>query len=130
MYIFLVTVIKPIMLGLIYADLVVQMVYHFLSSVVVEMFEITPLVLLSTFMFYPNSLMACRLTGVVFLEKLLILGPSQYHRLRECYECFTCVFSFSLLTRFFTPLCSEAMLHKHDSLDKVSFLYRVFKHAI
>ena len=127
LYIFLMVVIKPIMLWLIYCDLVVQLLLHFFTSVLVELFEITPMLILSSFMFYPNSLMACRLGGVVFVEKLLILGPSQYHKLRECWECFSCVFSPSLLLRFFTPACSKV---EHASLDKMSVLYRVFKHAI
>ncbi len=130
LYLFLLLVVKPTMLILIYCDLLVQLTFHFFSSLVVELLEITPLVILSTFMFYPNSLMACRLSGIVFLEKLLILGPSQYHKLRECWECFTCVFSVSLLLRFFAPALSPADPVKHESLSKMSMLYRVFRHAI
>ena len=131
LFIIMLFVVKPLMLLFIYCDLLIQMGWHFMSSVAVELLEITPLVLLSTYMFYPNSMMACRLSGVVFLEKLLILGPSQYHRLRECWQCFLHVLSPSLIKGFFTlPARFSVQQVKDDSLSRLSVLYRVFKHAL
>lgn len=67
---------------------------------------------------------------VVIIEKLLWRRPSQYNRLKQVWECFTCVWSLSLLLRFFTPACSSVELRKHDKLAKISVLYRVFRHII
>jgi hypothetical protein len=131
LFLFLLFVCKPLMLFCIYVDLMIQMVWHLGNSVVHELYEVLPMLVLSTCVFYPNSLMAYRMGGVVFAEKLLILGPSQYHRFRECWLCLTHVFSPTLVKGFITLpkrfAIEEAMA---ESLSRLSFTYRVFKHAL
>jgi hypothetical protein len=131
LFLFLLFVVKPVMLLAIYTELLIQMIWHFSSTVIVEMMEVLPLVLLSTFFFYPNSLMTYRMSSVVFFEKLLILGPSQFHRFKECWQCILHVLSPALLVGFITlPKAFSMEEAMAESLCKMSFTYRMFRHAL
>lgn len=67
---------------------------------------------------------------VIRFVQIVLTSPLSWRRYSECCEYFTCVWSLSLLLRFFTPACSSVELRKHDKLAKLSILYRVFRHII
>jgi hypothetical protein len=131
LFLFLWFVVKPGMLLLIYLDLFTQMAWSFANLIIMGMFESAPVVLLSSFMYYPNSLMTRRMSGPVFLQKLSILSPSQFETLRGCWRSLCAIFSFSLLKGFFTrPKKFNLQAAKDESLQQVSVMYRAFKHAL
>ena len=105
LFVFLLLVVKPAMLVLIYGELFLMLIWFIASTILIELYEIIPLILLCTYLFYPNSLMTCRLSGLVVLEKLLLMGPSRYHNFQGVLEYFQHVVSPSLMTA--TPSHTE-----------------------
>jgi hypothetical protein len=49
---------------------------------------------------------------------------------RKALDCFSCIFSLSLMLRFFSGRPSSVELRKHDRLARLSILYRIFRHII
>jgi hypothetical protein len=64
--------------------------------------------------------------NAVILQKKaeIILGA------QKIFSCLRCIFSLSLLLRFFTYRPSSVELRKHDILARLSILYRIFRHTI
>ena len=131
LFVFLLLVVKPAMLVLIYGELFLMLIWFIASTILIELYEIIPLILLCTYLFYPNSLMTCRLSGLVVLEKLLLMGPSRYHNFQGVLEYFQHVVSPSLMMKFFSlPMNWSFRKTKEESLAKASVVYRFFKHAL
>lgn len=109
---------KPLALLLIYLELLVRTLY--LTAVLI--FKITGVHFLVVRVLLSNSTSR---TAKQVEEG--ILGSS----LEELSDCLRCVFSLSLVLRFFSGRPTPSVeLRKHDRLAKHSLLYRVFRHII
>jgi hypothetical protein len=131
LYLILLLCVKPAMLTLIYADLLIQFIWRFATSIIAGLFELIPVVVLSTFMYYPNSMMTSRMTKTQFRSKLQVLGVDHFQRLKDLWSYVRHVCSWSLLKGYFAaPKRFSLEAAKEESLAKLSVLYRVFKHAL
>lgn len=127
--ILLIIVWRPLVLTLIYIELLLHMALELIRSVMIEMWFIVPLVLISMAI-YQNINVTIFVGVVVLLEKIFLFGFSSGEHLLYCYNCFRCIWSLSLLLHFFTPFGSKYSLNKHNLLVKSSFCYRFFHHMI
>lgn len=131
---------KPMALLLIYGELVCRMTIYFVTAVWLTLWEtlIAPLLMLCSPLVpqQVKSYMLVRLPKRWRVASERGKGkrtsgesPSAV-RLHRSWDCFTCLWSLSLLLRFFTPACSSVELRKHDRLAKLSIVYRIFRHII
>ena len=74
-----------------------------------------------------------KFSALAWIEKLALYGgPHRGRRFDSPKNCLKCIFSLSLLLRFFSGFDrkSSAELRKHDILYKYSALYRILRHII
>ena len=100
-------------------------------AIVTEIQYMIPLNCIS-FAIFQNTNLSVLSSCCLMVEKLLLFGLSKTssQHLCFCYDCFQCIFSLSLLTRFFIPFGTHMILNKHNKLVKTSFCYRFFHHMI
>lgn len=124
----LVCVWKPLALLLIYGELFCRLLLLSTFSLLQSVTELYP----STLLLKPYYLVMSRLMGTVFLQGVNQLASKKKRAkmVRELWECFTCVWSLSLLLRFISGRPSQVELRKHKRLAKFSVIYRVFMHII
>ena len=131
---FLMAVWRPLALLLIYCELMVSIVWELVASALLELYSILPLFLFTSLMFYPNVSLTVSVSSLICAEKNFLFGSSSTvsRKLRHCLDCLSCLFSLSLLLRFFTSYATapREALRKHHRLVKASLLYRVFSHMI
>jgi hypothetical protein len=99
-------------------------------SIWLELFDLLPIICLAIGFIAPNFLLLGILIPTAWLYKLVLIGPSQKHKLKELWECIICLGSLSLLFRFISGGPSTVELRKHDKLAKASIFYRIFRHII
>ena len=128
---FLVIVWRPLVLLLIYIELFLQILISIGRAIVIEIQYMTPLNCIS-FAIFQSINWSIVSTCFIMIEKLLLFGLSKpsSQQLCFCYDCFQCIFSLSLVTRFFIPFGTHMVLNKHNKLVKTSFCYRFFHHMI
>jgi len=123
---------KPLALLLIYGELFLLLGKHIIMTCVHELYDLSPMIFLECAYFAPHSqfvLMGC-LTAMLYSAKLLVVGPSPYHRLMDLWECVTCIGSLSLLCRFIPGKPSNTLLRKHFKLSRMSLTYRIVRHSL
>jgi hypothetical protein len=124
---------KPLMLLLIYIELSARMFQCLAVALFYQLGVIVPAMALSALFSWSktwNNFKLWRNNIITLFGKLRIFVPSSECKLNEFRDCFHCIFSLSLLLRFISLVCSPSTLRKHSRLEKVSFLYRVFKHVL
>lgn len=78
--ILLLTVWRPAALLLIYIELWGQIFMKCAATIVVEVYEITPLILFSSIIFYPNIVYTGWISGIMCIEKVFLFGLSTLAR--------------------------------------------------
>jgi hypothetical protein len=124
---------KPMMLFLIYVELIVRMFQCLAAALIYELGVIIPAMCLSAIFSWNKSwknFRTWRNKMLAFFRRLRIFVPSPQCKLREFSELFQCMFSLSLMLRFISPVCSRGTLRKHDRLEKLSLVYRIFRHVL
>lgn len=126
---------RPIALLLIYAELIIRLVVVVATIVFWELFS-----LLFVFIVPPRFLRRQIKRRFVKKGKSPLTDTPIIHTrssvrqedFDELWTCFTCIFSLSLLMRFFSRFqCpSSVELRKHDRLYKCSIFYRVLRHIV
>lgn len=127
--VFLLIIWRPLVLILIYTELVLHMVCELMLSVAVEIWFTVPLILISIAI-YQNTNVTLLVGVTLLLEKIILFGFSSGEHILCSYYCFRCIWSLSLLLRFFAPFGTKHSLNKHNLLVKTSFCYRFFHHMI
>ncbi len=124
-------VLKPFCLFTIYVELVVNVIVRLFQIVVAEMCTIFVPSLVIMFRVFNES---NKPVVVAYLEDSLIAFcfDQREDRGMDLKEKLSCIFSLSLLLRFFSSFNrpTSAELRKHDKLYKHSILYRVLRHAV
>jgi len=133
----LVVVWKPLILVLIYLELLIKAVVLTISTMVTELQEtVSPVTMVLAVVFMlPQYFFLATATLSMYARKLLLLGPASCNmgRYDMLLKCLLCIGSLSLLLKFVPsgrPTLHTAPVNKHLILDEVSFLYRLFKHVL
>ncbi len=123
---------KPVALLLIYLELLVRAVLLAVTSLLQGLWDVSPMAAVRTAVMRPYYMVMGFLAGSGFMqgaaEEAWRKRKGQTHR--ELVECLLCIGSLSLLLRFVSGGPSSTELRKHDKLNKISVLYRVFRHII
>ena len=126
----LVLIWKPFALLCIYFEISIWASFCSLYSIVLEIYELYPIISLCMGFFAPDLALICSLATLCLIQKVIFLGPSKYNKMKEIVDCVSCLWSVSLLMRFLTGGPSSVTLRKHDKLARNSMVYRVFRHMI
>lgn len=120
---------KPLALVLIYIELLLRMTWLTTYSMVHAMWDLYPPTLINNLLVTPYYFVMSRFMDVTITQNLAEKNQRQ-KLLRELWECFTCLWSLSLLMRFFSGPPSTVELKKHNRLAKFSVIYRICRHII
>jgi hypothetical protein len=119
---------KPLALMLIYFEITCKIVVLTTLTISQAILGLYPLRLI---LLRPYYAIMQKIMSPIFLHGVNISAVNQNKKtLKELWECFTCVWSLSLLLRFISGRPSEVELKKHKRLAKFSIIYRVFMHII
>jgi len=121
---------RPLALLLIYCELLLHLGSHLCITVYHELYAMSPMIALGGALIGPQYLLMLITTSLMYAYKMIMIGPSQSHSVRQMWECITCIGSWSLLTRFFSLTPSAILLRKHHTLCKLSLLYRIVRHFL
>mmetsp|Transcript_2218 Transcript_2218/g.2311 ORF Transcript_2218/g.2311 Transcript_2218/m.2311 type:complete len:434 (+) Transcript_2218:169-1470(+) len=128
--ILVVGILKPIALVSIYIDLLFQLACSLSIIISVELYDLSPMVALCAAFLAPHYYLVISMVFVMYLYKVVIIGPSQSPRLNSLYECWICIASLSLLSRFISVTLSRVELRKHSVLQRSSLMYRIVRHSL
>jgi hypothetical protein len=133
----LLVIVKPLVLILIYLELLVRLLLLSCFTFISSAWELSPRSMVRKHIFQPFFSFVFYFTGGFILSPDYSLSTYATHvgkrnakRKRDLWECIMCVASLSLLMRFFTGPPSSTELKQHKKLAKMSFLYRFFHHII
>jgi len=123
---------KPLILTLIYIELFIRMVILVANTFVSEISHlISPFTmivggtcLLSNFNLFFN------VATLMYIRKLLVVGPKDVKRYMHIWKHLTCITSVSLLFRYISGRPSKVFVNNHQVLEEISFMYRMFKYVI
>ena len=132
LYVLVICVWKPLVITLIYLELIVKVVVYLFTSIVTEILElISPVTMvIGAFFMIPHLTFLTNVTVCMYLRKLLLSGPSDVKSVQQVYKCLICIGSVSLLQRYISGRPTVQPVHKHDVLHEVSLMYRFFKYII
>jgi hypothetical protein len=128
----LVCVWKPLIITLIYAELFIRMIILVARTFVSEMtslFSPFTMVVGATCML-PNFSLFFNVATLMYIRKLLVEGPQDMKKYWDIYKHLSCIASISLLLKYISGRPSKIMMNIHDTMEEISFLYRVFKYVI
>jgi hypothetical protein len=128
----LVCIWKPVVLLLIYIELLLRAVMLSIVTLLQSLWDLRPIALVQQSVMKPYYLAMSYLMGIAFLQTAAedAWRQRKSRTQRELVECLACIGSLSLLLRFISGGPSSVELRKHDKLQKQSMLYRVFRHII
>lgn len=123
---------KPLILTLIYIELVIRVVARFAHTLYVELVDwLSPVTVIVGAVFLANQVtLLTNMTLMIYLRKLLTRGPANMQYYTEMWHCLVCLTSPSLFIRYVSGRPSAALPDAHDILERVSVVYRVFKYVI
>jgi hypothetical protein len=135
LYLLLLLVWKPAAILMIYMELFVKVVMLVAASVLYELLDLLPLLLVGYAFLAPHAtlLLWAYVLGFTGAVKLLVVGPARGSHLGDLWEIARCIGSASLLRRFVPlPLArlSADPLRKHVHLNKSSLIYRIVRHFV
>jgi hypothetical protein len=127
---------KPLVLTLIYAELLVKVCVLWISTLLTELQgSISPVTMIVAGLFMlPHTIFLATMALSMYVRKLVLMGPAEFNskHYEHMYKCVLCIGSFSLLSKYVSGLPSAEVvkLAKHEILDEISFVYRLCKHII
>ena len=135
---------KPLVLFLIYAELICRALIELFGIAIYEIHYAIPFFSLCILLFVMphialhgvirdvDYLVTSYILMLVSIVKLSIQGFSRKNECRRnnIMSCLLCIFSLSLVSRFVSGRPSSTTLRKHDQLYKMSVLYRIFRHIV
>jgi len=132
LFIFLIFFWKPFALALIYSELVGTVFIYAIISIFYELLQLLPMCFLCIAFCNPHYELAYAFILILFIIKLVCVGPVLAFPTSAgaLWDCTRCLFSFSLMRRFFSGGLSLEELIQNDKLIERSLSYRVFKHII
>lgn len=127
---------KPIILTLIYMELLLKVGVLWVSTLVTELQgSISPVTMIIAGLFMlPHTIFLATTAVAMYVRKLVLMGPEDFNMKHydHMWKCVLCIGSFSLLSKYFSgrPTAEMVKLAKHEILDEISFIYRLCKHII
>ena len=130
--IFFVLLWKPLSIVSIYTELLLHCLIDTVYIVAAELWSIGLCLLIASLTLTPISLPLLALFLLIAYTKTLAWGLSKttLKAFANLTDCVLCIFSLSLFLRFFSGPPSTVKLRKHNRLQRVSLLYRVFHHIM
>ena len=133
LYLLLLLVWKPLAISLIYMELFVKVFVLVTASVLYELYDLLPMLLVGYSLVSPCTTLLLWMFGFVTTIKLMVVGPAKGSHLGDLWLYVRCIGSFSLLQRFIpVPLrdLTSVKLKKHVHLSKSSVMYRLCRHFL
>lgn len=132
LFVLLLFVWKPFALLMVYLEVLVLLVFHFLKALFLELYDIAPMVLLILALLMPQLNFVIYSTLLILLHKILLFGPCKDNNYQQLWECVKVISSVALVVKLFKtgPSCKSEEPSTHNVAEKTSIFFRISKHFL
>ena len=120
---------KPFAMLLIYLEVAVLLIFHFLKAVFLEFLYVWPFIIAVVYWFQPSCAVFSFVLTLGLFHKILIFGPSKLNKWQEVWECLSIFSSTSLIRKSLTTKLSTARKQANSRMDLESYQHRMY-HAL